>query len=336
MSIRYGRVLSAMAGVALSATLAAAETPAGNVPEIGKAARYINPLPLEALSKDGSPRGVNLGDVTVVKENGKYYLFGTGTAGALVSSDLLNWQAVPVEVKGGHMPVAPHVVKYNGAFYMSGNDVQLYKAKNILGPYELFGPWLDEKGNPWSGTANGKPWKGAFDVDIFVDDDNQPYLYYPARSTEGIYVVPLDKKRPNRFIAAPKHLFGFDPEHTWERWGERNEYLNNAWIEGPWVFKRNGTYYLEYSASGTQWTTYASGVYTAKSPTGPFTYASNNPLLRKTSGWLPDQAMARSFRDPTAIGGYSIPLCCPTRLPDGASEWTRWVSTRTAGCTFAK
>jgi len=48
--------------------------------------------------------------------------------------------------------------------------------------------------------------------------------------------------------------------------------------------KYNGTYYLQYSASGTQWKTYAEGYYTAKSPLGPFTYAPNNPLLRRTEG----------------------------------------------------
>ncbi|MBS7318121.1 MAG: family 43 glycosylhydrolase, partial [Bacteroidales bacterium] len=55
-------------------------------------------------------------------------------------------------------------------------------------------------------------------------------------------------------------------------------------IEGPWIIKRNGIYYMEYSASGTQWKTYAEGYYTATSPLGPYTYASNNPLLRKTEG----------------------------------------------------
>jgi hypothetical protein len=63
-----------------------------------------------------------------------------------------------------------------------------------------------------------------------------------------------------------------------------NEYTDVAWIEGPWMQKYNGMYYLEYSGSGTQWKTYASGYYTAKSPLGPFTYASNNPLLRRTDG----------------------------------------------------
>jgi hypothetical protein len=63
-----------------------------------------------------------------------------------------------------------------------------------------------------------------------------------------------------------------------------NEYCDVAWIEGPWLQKRKGTYYLEYSASGTQWKTYAEGYYTAKSPLGPFAYAPNNPLLRRVEG----------------------------------------------------
>jgi hypothetical protein len=63
-----------------------------------------------------------------------------------------------------------------------------------------------------------------------------------------------------------------------------NEYTEVAWVEGPWMLKRNGTYYLQYSASGTQWKTYANGYYTAKNPLGPFTYAPNNPLLRRTEG----------------------------------------------------
>jgi hypothetical protein len=121
-------------------------------------------------------------------------------------------------------------------------------------------------------------------VDIFIDDDNKPYLYFPGRSTDGIYVAPLDPKDPTRFAAAPKHLFGLDKSHIWERWGDKNEYGSAAWIEGPWVIKRNGTYYLEYSGSGTQWLSYASGVYTAKTPLGPFRYSPRNPLPRKTTG----------------------------------------------------
>lgn len=174
--------------------------------------------------------------------------------------------------------------KYKGAFYLSGNSASLYEASDILGPYELVGPWKNEKGEPWKGVSNGTPWNGAFDVDMFLDDDGKPYLYYPARSTDGIYVAPLKPDDLTQFAAAPKHLFGFQPSHQWERWGEANEYSHEAWIEGPFMFKRNGIYYLEYSGSGTQWLSYATGVYTARSPLGPFTYAPGNPILRKTTG----------------------------------------------------
>src|ERR1017187_23533 len=139
-------------------------------PVIGKSARYCNPLPLEASSQDGSPQGVSLGDVTVVREGGSYYLFGTG-GGAWVSADFVHWKYQPVDVRGGRLPVAPHVVKYNGAFLMSGNDAPLYRAPDILGPYELLGPWKNEKGEPWTVEMNGRKTNGAFDVDIFVDDD---------------------------------------------------------------------------------------------------------------------------------------------------------------------
>ena len=252
-------------------------------PVIGKSARYCNPLPLEASSRDGSPQGVSLGDVTVVREGDSYYLFASG-GGAWASKDFIDWKYQAVEVRGGRLPVAPHVVKYNGAFYLSGNDAPLYKAANILGPYELLGPWKNEKGEPWTITFNGRTAAGAFDVDMFVDDDNKPYMYFPGRSTAGIYVAPLDPKDLTHFAAAPKHLFGFDSSHVWERWGERNEYTGIAWIEGPWMFKWNGTYYIEYSASGTQWLSYASGIYSSKNPMGPFTYSPKNPLLRKTTG----------------------------------------------------
>ena len=252
-------------------------------PVPGKSVRYCNPLPIEASSRDGSPQGVNLGDVTVVREGGEYFMFCTG-GGGWVSEDLVNWLYQGVEMRQGRVPVAPHVAKYNGQFYMSGNGAPLYRAPAILGPYEVVGDWTDVSGKTFSGVANGRQWVGAFDVDIFVDEDNKPYLYFPARSTEGIDVVPLDPNHLNRFTAAPKRLFGFDRSHVWERYGEMNEYPDISWIEGPWMMKRKGTYYLQYSASGTQWLSYATGLYTSKSPTGPFAYAPVNPILRKTTG----------------------------------------------------
>ncbi|HRR57694.1 MAG TPA: family 43 glycosylhydrolase, partial [Acidobacteriota bacterium] len=282
LSLRMFFTLMLAAGAAaLLWSQAAQRKPAA--PVLGKSLRYCNPLPIEASSKDGSPQGVSLGDVTVVAEGGLYYMFCTG-GGGWVSKDLVNWEYKGVEMRQGRVPVAPHVVKYNGMFYMSGNNSPLYRAPSILGPYEVVGEWTDEKGQPLAGVSNGHPWKGSFDVDIFIDDDNKPYLYFPGRSTDGIYVAPLDPNNLSKFAGPRRHLFGFNRAHVWEHAGDMNEYSEDCWIEGPWVIKRNGIYYLQYSASGTQWLTYATGVYTSKSPLGPFTYSPVNPLFRKSQG----------------------------------------------------
>lgn len=261
MKTRWTILLGFVFGTLCLQSITAAE------PVIGKSARYCNPL--QMVSGGGTSAS---GDVTVIRENGKYYMYCTG-GGAWVSEDLLNWTLHRIT----NVPVAPHVVKYNGVFYMCGNDGPLFKSDSPLGPFTKVGDWQNTPG-----VEGG--WNEPFDMDIFVDDDNKPYLYYPGRGVSGIYVVPLDPNDLTKFAGKPKHLFGFNKEHIWERYGEMNEYPDVAWVEGPWLQKRKGVYYLEYSASGTQWKTYAEGYYTAKSPIGPFTYAQNNPLLRKTDG----------------------------------------------------
>ena len=247
------------------------------VPVIGQTPRYCNPLPM--VSGQG---GNASGDVTVIKEDGKYYMYCTG-GGAWVSEDLLNWTFHRV----ANVPTAPDVFKFNGSFYMAGNDGShngtqsregsVFKSDNPLGPFENIGIW---KNTGW--VENG--WNGAFDIEMFLDDDNTPYLYYSGRGVSGIYGVPLDPNDITRLADKPTHLFSFNSDHIWERYGEMNEYPDVAWVEGPWMQKHNGIYYLQYSASGTQWKTYAEGYYMGKSPLGPFTYAPNNPLLRKTDG----------------------------------------------------
>lgn len=275
------RVLLIAAAFLSSVGTAVAQEARSASPAIGKSLRYCNPLPLVTSSTTGAPQGVSLGDVTVLKDGSKYYMYCTG-GGAWVSEDLVNWEFRRVN---GQVPVAPHVVKYNDAYYMSGNNAPLYRASDPLGPYEVVGQWRLQNGDPWIGVStNGQTWTGAFDVDIFIDDDNRPYLYYPGRGIDGIFVVPLDPNDLSRFAGEPKRLFTFDKSHVWERYGDFNEYTEVSWIEGPWMLKHNGAYYLQYSASGTQWITYATGVYTSKSPLGPFEYAPVNPILRQTEG----------------------------------------------------
>ena len=266
-----------------------------NIKQGNSGKRYCNPLPMVI-----GPGGNASGDVSVFREDGTYYMFCTG-GGAWTSQDMVDWDFTPVR----NVPVAPDVVKYRGKFYMSGNDCPLYVADNPLGPYTVLGDWENTP------DVEGG-WNGAFDMHIFIDDD-KPYLLYSGRGISGIFIVPLDPDNLNRFADKPTHLFGFDSSHTWERYGEMNEYTGVAWIEGPWLFKHNGTYYLQYSASGTQWKTYAEGYYTAKNIMGPYKYAGNNPLLRKTDGLVTGTAHGSVVEGPD--GGlwqfYTIVLSNP-------------------------
>lgn len=168
-------VVSASALIFLGTASALRSQPAARrpAPVIGKSARYSNPLPLPATSADGSPRGVSLGDVTVMREGDLYHLFGSG-GGAWLSPDLVNWKYQAGDVRGDRLPVAPHITKYDGAFYMSGNSAPLYRAPNILGLTRSSARGRTKRASRGLAYPNGRPWTGAFDVDIFVDNNSKP------------------------------------------------------------------------------------------------------------------------------------------------------------------
>ncbi len=268
-----------LASLAVLSAVSAADAQNGK-PVVGGSARYCNPLPME-IGNGGNASG----DVSVLEWQGKYYMFCTG-GGAWVSTDMLNWKFHKVE----HVPVAPDVAQYKGQFYMTGNSTGLWVANNPLGPYEMQEfkdlPPLEEG------------WNGAFDTHIFVDDDDQPYLFWSGRGISGIYACKLDSKDLSRFVGPAHHLATFNGSHVWERYGEMNEYQGVAWIEGPWVYKHDGTYYLQYSASGTQWKSYAGGYYTAKNILGPYTYAANNPLIYRADGMVTGTAHGSMLTGP--------------------------------------
>ena len=78
--------------------------------------------------------------------------------------------------------------------------------------------------------------------------------------------LPMAKK--------PDSLLYLRPDiHGWERFGENHTSDIKPFIEGAWMTKHNGKYYLQYAAPGTQFNVYGDGVYVGKSPLGPFQYA---------------------------------------------------------------
>jgi hypothetical protein len=146
------------------------------------------------------------------------------------------------------------------------------------------------------------------DANMYVDDDGRLYMYYGWSQIMPFKVVELD---PTTFkeISKPKVLFFGDyKKHGFERrraedvifpfFNHRPYYSEEyPWIEGPWITKHNGKYYLQYAAIGLEFLSYSHGVYVSDSPMGPFEYSQHNPLTFKTTGFAPGAGHGSTFHD---------------------------------------
>jgi len=70
-----------------------------------------------------------------------------------------------------------------------------------------------------------------------------------------------------------------DAQSEWESRSVTKQEINRRWTEGSVIFKHEETYYIMYSSNYYAGENYAVGYATGKSPLGPFTKASNNPVL---------------------------------------------------------
>ncbi|GAB3342247.1 family 43 glycosylhydrolase [Marivirga atlantica] len=228
-------------------------------------------------------------DPAVVNFKGKYYMFVTRSHGYWVSDDMSNWQFIRPQ-----------------AWYFQGSNAPaaaVYKDKIIAyGDPTGSGPIIEtatpEKGDWQTNFAVLNMPQGIQDPDLFVDDDNRVYLFEESSNKWPIRGVELDPDNYFVPIGEQQDLFNLDADkHGWERFGQDHKSDIGPYIEGPWMVKNNGKYYLEYGAPGTQWNVYADGVYTSDSPLGPFTYADYNPISYKPGGFLKGSGHGSTVKD---------------------------------------
>jgi len=134
-------------------------------------------------------------------------------------------------------------------------------------------------------------------------------MYYGWSQIEGIKAVELDIKNKFREIGEPVLcFFGNETEYGWEQRRRddlgfiiiRNRpYLREEapWIEGPWMTKYQGKYYLQYVAVGVEFHTYADGIYVSDNPLGPFKYSPHNPYSFKPNGFITGAGHSCTFQD---------------------------------------
>lgn len=230
---------------------------------------------------------------------GKWWLYPT--CGVIYSSeDLVHWQAHDEPTwRPISAPMAPTVEKVGAWYVACANMLPVYVSQTPAGPWECIGEWQLPDGR---GLRAG-------DVMIFTDDDGRSYLYFGLGFV--IAGAEIDPTQPNRLLTMPKILIQFNPRHRWERFGACNEDWGKGMLEGSWMLKHGGRYYLVYSCAGTQYASYAMGCYLSDSPLGDFAPQEKNPVSLCRQGLVTGGGHGGFVKGPgdTLWVFYTIPVC---------------------------
>ena len=262
-------------------------------------------------------------DPSMICFRGRYYIFASMTLGVWVSDDLANWENHRLPQELPLYDYAPDVrVLGEWVYFCASNrdrNCDRWRTKDILnGPYER----IEGSFSYW-------------DPNLFSDDDGRVYFYWGCSNQTPIYGVELDPDTMEPIGEKKELVFGDPYANGYERIGENNSTLpaseeeieagyrafvaNSAvpeeqlppdvkplirgmfskrpYIEGAWMDKHNGKYYLQYACPGAQYNTYSDGVYVGDTPLGPFVLAENNPYSYKPGGFLPGAGHGSTMED---------------------------------------
>lgn len=246
---------------------------------------FCNPMTITGAGRAGEP-------IVFIFQD-EYYLFITGSRGYWCSPNMRDWTRIDAPTFPGGVPGVVTNGKIMYACAMNSKD--LYSCS-------------EPKKGVWTKVATMDSDRYG-DADIFIDDDGRIYMYFGWSQILPIQVVELDPKNGFKEIGKPVVCFFGDPEnHGFERRRPEDVIFpimdyrpyypeENPWIEGPWMVKHNGKYYLQYAAIGLEFSTYSHGVYVSNKPLGPFTYSEHNPLTFKITGFAVGGGHGSTFHD---------------------------------------
>ena len=258
---------------------------------------YCNPInldygytPIPNFSEWGRHRAT--ADPVIVTYKGDYYLFSTNQWGYWWSSDMANWNFVSrLFLKPWHKVYdelcAPAVTVIGDTMLVFGST---YSSNFPL--------WMstDPKGNVWKEALDSLE-IGGWDPAFFADDDGRFYMYNGSSNVYPLYGIELDRTTFRPKGTRKEMYFLQQWRYGWQRFGE---YMDNTFldpfIEGAWMTKHNGKYYLQYGAPGTEMSGYADGVVVGDSPLGPFTPQSD-PLSFKPGGFARGAGHGATYQD---------------------------------------
>jgi hypothetical protein len=278
---------------------------------------YANPIDIDyRYNFEQANEGISYrtgADPAIVRHQGAYYLFLTLADGYWRSTNLADWTFVEPSRWPFQSIVAPAVWSDGARLYVMPATTEpeaiLVSDDPASGKLEFLTrrtpplpgavvPGLEDRIEP--GQVPPGPWDPA----LFRDDDSKWYLYWNSSNAFPLYGVELDPDRALAYLGSPKTLIGLDPSsHGWERFGRDHSGTMSdgtpvkPFIEGAWMTKVDGRYYLQYAAPGTEYNAYANGTYVADKPLGPFSYAPYNPVAYKPGGFVEGAGHGSTFQD---------------------------------------
>ena len=232
-------------------------------------------LPVTARADNPIVQTIYTADPAPIVHNGRVYLYtGHDEDGSTwftmrewrvySSADMVNWtdHGSPMSLATFSWASADawagHVVARNGRFYYYVPVTNRSTGRMAIGvgvSDSPTGPFRDALGRPL--VENGE-----IDPHAFIDDDGQAYLYW---GNPNLWYVRLNADMTS-FSDSPTQI-----PLTTAGFGTRsgNASRPTLYEEGPWVYKRNGTYYIVFAA---ECCSEFIGYSTAPGPTGPWTY----------------------------------------------------------------
>ncbi len=260
-------------------------------------------------------------DPVIVRHKDAYYLFMTLADGYWRSTNLLDWTFItpsrwplasvvaPAAISDGErLILMPSMTRPDPVLmsrdpargqldFLTRRMPELPDTLSDDSPRDL-GEWYP----PQSPLERFPP--GPWDPALFKDDDGRWYLYWGSSNTFPLYGIEIDMRDADaqqriRYIGKPRAMLGLKPKlHGWERFGpDHTGEEKPTYIEGAWLTKHAGRYYLQYGAPGTEFNVYATGTYVSDNPLGPFEYAPYNPVGYKPGGFVHGAGHGSTFQD---------------------------------------
>lgn len=292
-----------------------AVTPAVATGQRVPARTYANPIDIDyRYNFEQKNQGISYrsgADPVIVMHRGEYYLFETIGDGYWHSRDLGAWRHVTPSRWPLTDVVAPGALSVRDTIYLLPSTTSplpiLMLTEPATGRVEFYNrlmPWLPmarhREADVLAKPDSVQP--GPWDPQFFHDPDTERwFLYWNSSNAYPLHGIELDKSRQLAYKAGatPKWLFGLHPDrHGWERFGQdHRDSTIKPFIEGAWMTKYAGRYYLQYGAPGTEYNVYATGTYVGNDPLGPFTYAPYNPVGYKPGGFVQGAGHGNTFQD---------------------------------------